>query len=96
MMTVANKRPEDTTIVVAGSTGYIGKFVAVECVRRGYKTIALSRRQDAVIEGAETIVADVTDPSDVEAAIAGRKVGLGKVDCRSFCANILRCLLSKH
>ncbi|CAN0543100.1 unnamed protein product, partial [Ectocarpus sp. 8 AP-2014] len=62
------------TVAVAGSTGYIGKFVALECVRRGYKTIALTRNPDAVVEGAEMVVADVTDPASVDAALAGRKV----------------------
>lgn len=73
-MTIASKAAEDITIAVAGSTGYIGKFVAMECVRRGYKTIALTRRADAAIEGAETVVTDVTDPASIEAALAGRKV----------------------
>lgn len=77
-MTVTGKAAKDTTVVVAGSTGYIGKFVALECVRRGYKTIALTRNPDAVVEGAEMVVADVTDPASIEAALAGRKVGTGR------------------
>ncbi|CAN0306033.1 unnamed protein product [Pylaiella littoralis] len=79
-MTVTGKAPEDTTVVVAGSTGYIGKFVAMECVKRGYKTIALTRNPDAVVEGAEMVVADVTDQASVDAALAGRKVD-GMVSC---------------
>lgn len=79
-MTVKSKAPGDTTIAVAGSTGYIGKFVAMECVRRGYKTIALTRKPNALpIEGAEMVVADVTDPSSIEAALAGHKVCLSRV-----------------
>ena len=74
-MTVTGKAAKDMTVAVAGSTGYIGKFVAMECVRRGYKTIALTRNPDAVVEGAEMVVADVTDPASIEAALAGRKVG---------------------
>lgn len=84
-MAIAAKRPEDTTVVVAGATGYIGKFAARECVRRGYKTIALTRKPGFVIEGAEMVVADVTDVASVKAAMKGRKVGGGSsyrvVDC---------------
>lgn len=73
-MTITGKEPEDITIAVAGSTGYIGKFVAMECVRRGYKTIALTRDPKADIEGAEMVITDVTDQSSIEAALAGRNV----------------------
>ncbi|CAM9957215.1 unnamed protein product [Scytosiphon promiscuus] len=79
-MTVSGKADKDITVAVAGSTGYIGKFVAMECVRRGYKTLALTRNPDAVVEGAEMVVADVTDPASIEAALAGRKVD-GMVSC---------------
>ncbi|CAM9344100.1 unnamed protein product [Ectocarpus sp. 6 AP-2014] len=78
-MTVT-KAAKDMTVAVAGSTGYIGKFVALECVRRGYKTIALTRNPDAVVEGAEMVVADVTDPASVDEALAGRKID-GLVSC---------------
>lgn len=81
-MTVAGKKDKDITVAVAGSTGYIGKFVTMECVRRGYKTIALTRNPDAVVEGAEMVVADVTDPASIDAALAGRKVR-GWAGCRS-------------
>lgn len=30
-------RNEDTTVVVVGPTGYIGRFVTKELIRRGYK-----------------------------------------------------------
>lgn len=76
-MTVTGKAAKDLTVAVAGSTGYIGKFVAMECVKRGYKTIALTRNPDAVVEGAEMVVADVTDPASIDAALAGRKVRRG-------------------
>ena len=44
------------------------------CIRDRYKTLALTRKPDAVVEGAEMVVVDVTDQSSVEAALAGRKV----------------------
>lgn len=79
-MTIAKKAAKDTTIAVAGSTGYIGKFVTMECVRRGYNTLALTRNPASVIEGAEMVVTDVTDPASLEAAFAGRNID-GVVSC---------------
>ena len=61
------------TTVVAGATGYIGKFVVRECVRQGYNTIALVRDLDKVestqgrriyrqfFDGARIVECDVTD-----------------------------------
>ncbi|CAM9907751.1 unnamed protein product, partial [Choristocarpus tenellus] len=79
--------PEETTVALAGATGYIGKFVAAECVRRGYKTIALTRNPDATIKGAEMVTVDVTNPSSLDAVLAGRKVST--VDC------VISCLASR-
>jgi divinyl chlorophyllide a 8-vinyl-reductase len=60
--------PEKVTVAVAGATGYIGKFCVQECVRRGYNTIAVARKEGpgSVFEGATTVVADVTDPASLE------------------------------
>lgn len=41
---LAGKPPSELTVAVAGATGYIGKAVVRECVRRGYKT-KVRRRQ---------------------------------------------------
>ncbi|CAM9582681.1 unnamed protein product [Discosporangium mesarthrocarpum] len=76
--------PSETTVVVAGATGYIGKFVAAECARRGYKTLALSRNPHATVDGAEMVTTDVTDPASIEASLAGKKV-----DC------VISCLASR-
>lgn len=66
------------TNVIAGATGYIGKSVVRESVRRGYNTIALVRNEDKVLQaknlygpyfdGAQVVQCDVEDP-----------VALGKV-----------------
>lgn len=65
------------TAVVAGATGYIGKSVVRECVRQGYKTIALVRDTNKVsnkqgkamygqfFEGAEVVECDVTNPQQL-------------------------------
>jgi divinyl chlorophyllide a 8-vinyl-reductase len=62
------KAPKDTTVLVAGATGYIGKFVVKECVRQGYKTIAITRNAEQVFEGATTLVADVTNAEELQKA----------------------------
>ncbi len=35
-------------MLVAGSTGYIGKFVTRELVSRGYRTVALARERSGI------------------------------------------------
>ena len=60
----ANKR-----VVVVGATGYIGKFVVKESVRRGYDTIAFvrpgSQSKDEYFDGAEVVYGDVCDEQSV-------------------------------
>lgn len=65
------------TAVVAGATGYIGKSVVRECVRQGYKTVALIRDTSKVesqegkalygqfFEGAELMECDVCNPEQL-------------------------------
>jgi uncharacterized protein YbjT (DUF2867 family) len=38
---------EDTTVLVVGPTGYIGRYVTKELISRGYKARAHARRQRA-------------------------------------------------
>ena len=63
-VTGANKR-----VVVVGATGYIGKYVVKESVRRGWETVAFVRpgstpRED-YFAGAEVIEGDVCDEKSV-------------------------------
>lgn len=37
------REPKDVRVLVVGATGYIGKFVTKELVKRGYETVALAR-----------------------------------------------------
>jgi len=55
------------TILIIGATGYIGSAVVQESVRQGYDVIAVTRSpaNDGQFDGAEVIVADVTDPASV-------------------------------
>ena len=62
----ANKR-----VVIVGATGYIGKFVVKESIRRGYDTVAVLRPgappKDDFFKGASVVFADVTDPESLKA-----------------------------
>jgi hypothetical protein len=41
-------KPEDVRVLVAGCTGYIGRFVTKELIKRGYKVVAFSREKSGV------------------------------------------------
>jgi len=75
----------DITVAVAGATGYIGKFVVKECLRQGFKTIAISRNGDFSVEGASTVAADVTNIEDLEEKVFKRE----KIDA------VISCLASR-
>jgi NADPH-dependent curcumin reductase CurA len=65
------------TVVIAGATGYIGKSVVRESVRRGFKTIALVRDRKKIespegqascgqfFEGAEVVECDVKNSREL-------------------------------
>lgn len=42
------KDPKDVRVLVVGATGYIGKFVTKELVKRGYNTVALARERSGI------------------------------------------------
>lgn len=45
-----DKAPKDVNVLVVGCTGYIGKFVTRELVKRGYNVVAFTR-ENAGIKG---------------------------------------------
>lgn len=61
-------------VLVLGGTGYIGRALVPELVRRGYRPAVLSRSAEVKNEseyvGAEVIVGDATRAADVAAAVA--------------------------
>jgi len=63
------------TVLVVGATGYIGRAVVAEAVRRGYRTLAVVRslKGDTRFDGAEVVVADVGDAASM-AQVFARKV----------------------
>jgi divinyl chlorophyllide a 8-vinyl-reductase len=71
------KNPKDVRVLVVGATGYIGKFVTRELIKRGYQTVALARERSGIkgksspddvrreFEGAEVRFGDVSDPRNL-------------------------------
>ena len=70
-MSVADKSSK--RVLVAGASGYIGKFVVRECVKRGYETVALVRpgyRDNAeALKGASLLYCDVTNEQTLRAQV---------------------------
>lgn len=64
-------------VVIVGATGYIGKFVVKESIRRGYDTVAVVREgsapKDDFFKGAEVVFADVTNEASVAEAAFKKK-----------------------
>jgi divinyl chlorophyllide a 8-vinyl-reductase len=65
------------TVLVVGATGYIGNAVVAESVQQGYDVIAVTRslKTDCQFEGAEVVLADVTDPASIAKAF-NRKIDI--------------------
>lgn len=73
-----DKNSQDITVLVVGSTGYIGKFVAKELVNRGFNVIAVAREKSGTggknskedtlqqLNGANVCFSDVTDLGSLE------------------------------
>ena len=78
-------------MTIVGATGYIGKAVVRESVRRGYDTQAVVRspenaRDEPKLKGASLVQADVCDPASLAASPAFAK---GQVDV------VVSCLASR-
>lgn len=60
------------TVVIVGATGYIGKYVTRESVRRGFETIAVVRSSSSssssssYLDGAKIVYGDVTDQTNLQ------------------------------
>ena len=81
-----NDNKNTKTILIVGATGYIGSAVVEESVRQGYDVIAVTRSpaSDGQFDGAEVIVADVTDSASI-AETFNRKIDvvISCLACRS-------------
>lgn len=68
----------DKRVVIFGASGYIGKFVVEESVRRGYDTVAVVRSssrgsKDEYFKGATVVEADVTDIDSLKSEVFNTK-----------------------
>ena len=74
------------TVLIVGATGYIGSAVVAESVRQGYDVIAVTRslQSDCQFDGAEVVLADVSDPVSIAEAF-NRKIDvvISCLGCRS-------------
>ena len=43
-----DREPKDIRVLVVGATGYIGKFVVKELIKRGYNVLAFAREKSGV------------------------------------------------
>jgi divinyl chlorophyllide a 8-vinyl-reductase len=68
-MMAATAATDKKRVVIVGATGYIGKFVVKESIRRGYDTIAVVREgsepKDDFFKEATVVVGDVSDENSI-------------------------------
>ena len=76
-MALPAEQKKDKRVVIVGATGYIGKFVVKESIRRGYETVAVMRDssapKDDFFKGCEVVYGDVTDEASLRANVFNRK-----------------------
>ncbi|KAF8094570.1 hypothetical protein N665_0359s0014 [Sinapis alba] len=89
--TFRNKSPSEINVLVVGSTGYIGRFVVKELVKRGFNVIAVAREKSGVrgkndkeetlkqLQGASVCFSDVTDLDSLEQSVERLELGVDVV-----------------
>ena len=69
LMALPAEEKKNKRVVIVGATGYIGKFVVKESIRRGYETVAVVRDssapKDDFFKNCEVVYGDVTDEASV-------------------------------
>lgn len=72
-MKMLNHSPSATRLAIFGASGYIGKYVVKEAVRRGYNTVAVIRPGSigsaSMFEGATVVEADVLDEGSLATSV---------------------------
>jgi 3-oxoacyl-[acyl-carrier protein] reductase len=79
----------ERTVLVTGGNRGIGRSIAEEFVRRGYR-VAVTVRTGAGPAGTLSVIADVTDPTSLDAAFAEVEEKLGPVEILVANAGITR------
>lgn len=86
-----SKNPKDINVLVVGSTGYIGKFVVKELVKRGFNVMAVSRERSGIkgknnkeetlqqLNGANVCFSDVTNLDSLEKSLENLGVSVDVV-----------------
>lgn len=86
-----SKNPKDINVLVVGSTGYIGKFVVNELVKRGFNVIAVARERSGIkgkygkddtlvqLNGANVCFSDVTSLNSLEKSLENYGVSIDVV-----------------
>ncbi|XP_002987313.2 divinyl chlorophyllide a 8-vinyl-reductase, chloroplastic [Selaginella moellendorffii] len=87
------KPAEEVSVMVTGSTGYIGRFVVKELLNRGYKVVAVARQgsnanpsveEEKSSSGSlECVTGDVTNKESLEKSLTSQ--GIGKIDVVVCC-----------
>jgi hypothetical protein len=75
-----SRPPSEVRVLVVGATGYIGKFVVRELVKRGYNVVAFARERSGI--GGKQTADDVRK----ELAGAGERLA-GGLGARPACSN---------
>ncbi|XP_021771177.1 divinyl chlorophyllide a 8-vinyl-reductase, chloroplastic-like [Chenopodium quinoa] len=95
-----SKNPKDINVLIVGSTGYIGKFVVKELVKRGFNVIAVAREKSGIrgrygkeetlsqLNGAKVCFSDVTNLDDLERNLVN--FGVDSIDV------VVSCLASRN
>lgn len=85
------KNPKDINVLVVGSTGYIGKFVAKELIKRGFNVISIAREKSGIrgkvgkeetlgmLTGANVCFSDVTNLDVLEKSLENLDVPIDVV-----------------
>lgn len=57
-------------VLVTGASGFVGKFVSAELLRRGHEVAALTRRPGSAPAGTMPVAGDITDARGLSSALA--------------------------
>ncbi|KAI5650679.1 hypothetical protein M9H77_36684 [Catharanthus roseus] len=86
-----SKNPKDINVLVVGATGYIGKFVVTELIKRGFNVIAIARERSGIrgrnskedtlgmLNGANVCFSDVTQMDILEKSMGDLGISIDVV-----------------